>query len=219
MSRAVVSRGRNVGLTQPGQVHCNLRRDAPAAFQVIAFDAGLVHEAQSALDQGLRGGLRTDAVDPWDERAGPLRRLHDLVLAETPDRFALDVATAEALPAFTSFLETNRAPSHGSVFRPSVRRAREFLLLHVAEEVTLDALAEHAGADKVRLCRAFSREVGFLPYAFLTQARIARARVLLQSGLRPADIAQRVGFCDQSEMHRHFIRIVGCTPGAYARMC
>jgi AraC-like DNA-binding protein len=28
-----------------------------------------------------------------------------------------------------------------------------------------------------------------------------------------------VGFCDQSQMHRHFVRIVGCTPGAYARMC
>lgn len=206
-----------LGLTQPGQVHCNLRRDAPAAFQVISFAAGLVEEAQSALDEGLRGALGTDAVDPRDERARPLRRLHDLVLAETSDRFMLDVATAEALAAFTSFLETNRAPSHG--FRPSVRRAREFLLLHVAEEVTLDALAEHARADKFHLCRAFSREIGFPPYAFLTQARIARARVLIQNGLRPSEIAQRVGFCDQSQMHRHFLRIVGCTPGAYARMC
>jgi AraC-like DNA-binding protein len=75
------------------------------------------------------------------------------------------------------------------------------LLEHVEEDVTLDALADHARADKFHLCRAFSREIGFPPYAFLT---LARARILLGRGLRP---------------YRHFVRIVGCTPGAYARMC
>ncbi len=206
-----------LGLTQPGQVHCNVRRDAPGGFQFLSFDAGLVDEAWSALDHGLRGRLRADELDPRDERARPLRQLHDVVLSEATDRFAVDVAIAEALAAFTSFLDTHRAPSVS--FRPSVRRARDFLLDHVAEEVTLDALAEHARADKFHLCRAFSREIGFPPYAFLTQARIARARVLIQRGVRPSEVAPRVGFCDQSQMHRHFVRIVGCTPGAYARMC
>src|SRR5689334_17435556 len=27
-----------LGLAQPGQVHCNLRRDAPGAFQYLSFD-------------------------------------------------------------------------------------------------------------------------------------------------------------------------------------
>jgi AraC-like DNA-binding protein len=206
-----------LGLTQPGQVHCNLRRDAPGAFQLLSFAAELVDEARSALDQSLRGRLATDQVDPSDERARPLRRLHELVLSGTMDRFTLDVAIAEAVAAFTSFLGAKRATS-GSL-RPSVRRAHEFLLDHVAEDVTLDALAEHARADKFHLCRAFSREIGFPPYAFLTQARIARARILLRRGLRPSEIAPLLGFSDQSQMHRHFRRIVGCTPGAYARMC
>jgi AraC-like DNA-binding protein len=206
-----------LGLAQPGQVHCNLRRDAPGAFQFLSFDAELVDEARSALDHGLRGRLAADEVDPRDGRARSFRRLHDMVLSETTDRFALHVAITEAVAVFTSFLGTRRTPNDG--LRSSVRRAREFLLDHVAEEVTLDALAEHARADKFHLCRAFSREIGFPPYAFLTQARIARARVLLRRGLRPSEIAPLVGFCDQSQMHRHFLRIVGCTPGAYARMC
>jgi AraC-like DNA-binding protein len=205
-----------LGLAQPGQMHCNLRREAPGSFQVLSFEAGLVDEARSALDHGLRGRLSTDEIDPRDERAASLRRLHEMVLSETSDRFALDVAITEALTAFTSFLVTKRPSSHG--LRPSVRRAREFLLDHVAEDVTLDAVAEHARADKFHLCRAFSRQFGLPPYAFLTHARIARARVLLQQGFRPADIAALVGFCDQSQMHRHFVRIVGCTPGAYARL-
>ena len=205
-----------LGLTQPGQVHCNVRRDAPGSFQLVSFDAQRIDEARAALDQRGSSLLESDAVDPCDERARPFRRLHELVLSGSTDRFALDVATSEALAAFASFLGGTRAPRSG--LRPSVRRARDFLLDHVAEEVTLDALAEHARADKFHLCRAFSRELGFPPYAFLTQARIARARSLLRRGVRPSDVAQLVGFCDQSQMHRHFVRIVGCTPGAYARM-
>jgi AraC-like DNA-binding protein len=204
-----------LGLTQPGQVHCNLRRDAPGAFQFVSFDAELVDQARSALDHGLRGCLETDEIDPRDERARPLVRLQEMLRSEATDPFALDVAITEAIAAFTSFLGTARAPSHS--LRPSVRRAREFLLDHVAEDVTLDALADHARADKFHLCRAFSQEIGFPPYAFLTQARIARARILLQRGLRASEVASLVGFCDQSQMHRHFLRIVGCTPGAYAR--
>jgi AraC-like DNA-binding protein len=207
----------SLGLTQPGQVHCNVRRDAPGAFQLVSFDARLVGEARSALDDGRSGGLQSDEVDPRDERARPLRRLHEMVHAGVKDRFVLDVAVTEALAAFTSFLDGARAPNAG--LRPSVRRAREFLLDHVAEDVTLDSLAEHARVDKFHLCRAFSRELGFPPYAFLTQARIARARMLLRRGIRASEVAQLVGFCDQSQMHRHFVRIVGCTPGAYARMC
>lgn len=206
-----------LGLAEPGQVHCNLRRDAPGGFQLVSFDAELVDKANAALDQQLRGRLEGDEVDARDERAQAFRRLHDLVFAGTTDRFVLDVAIAEAVAAFTSFLATKRASNDG--LRSSVRRARDFLFEHVAEDVTLDALADHARADKFHLCRAFSKEIGLPPYAFLVQARIARARSLLKRGVRPSAIAPLVGFCDQSQMHRHFVRIVGCTPGAYARRC
>ena len=206
-----------LGLAQPGQVHCNERRDVPGGFQLLSLDDALVDEARCALDQGLRGRLATDEVDMNDDRARPLRRLLQLVLYGTMEPFTLDVAVAEAVAAFTSFLGMPRAPS--SNLRPSVRRAREFLLDHLADDVTLDALADHARADKFHLCRAFSSALGFPPYAFLTQARIARARSLLHRGVRPSDVAPLVGFCDQSQLHRHFVRIVGCTPGAYARRC
>jgi AraC-like DNA-binding protein len=204
-----------LGLTEPGQVHRNVRRESPGSFQLVSFDARLIDEARCALGQRGSALLHSDAVDAHDERALPLRRLHQLLLAGATERFVLDVAITEAISAYTSFLSGARAPS--SALRPSVRRARDFLLAHLAEPVTLDAVAEHARADKFHLCRAFSQALGFPPYAFLTQARIVRARTLLQRGLRPVDVAQQVGFCDQSQMHRHFVRAVGRTPAAYAR--
>ena len=44
--------------------------------------------------------------------------------------------------------------------RPTARRARQFLLEHLEEKVSLDALAEHARTDKLHRCRGFSRELG-----------------------------------------------------------
>jgi len=83
--------------------------------------------------------------------------------------------------------------------------------------VTLDALADHAGTDKFHLCRAFRAEVGLPPHAYLTRLRIMRAKQLLAAGVKPSEVAQRVGLYDQSQLNRHFRHLVGTTPGAYAR--
>jgi AraC-like DNA-binding protein len=204
-----------VNLMQPGQLHRDLRREAPGTLQLVSFDAALVEASRMALDQGLYGRLAAVQIDPRDERIGPLRRLHQLILDGATERFAIDAAIAEAVAAFTSFLGAAPRPT-GTRLQPNVRRAREFLLEHLADRVTLDDLADHARTDKFHLCREFSRVLGLPPYAFLTRARIARACILLRGGVPPSDVAARVGFCDQSQMHRHFVRVVGCTPGTYA---
>jgi transcriptional regulator GlxA family with amidase domain len=127
------------------------------------------------------------------------------------DRLALEVSVAEAIGAL--------APIGGARWehtRP-VRRAIEFLRARLAETVTLDDLAGHAGLDKFHLCRAFRAQVGVSPYAYLTQLRIMRAKELLAAGMKPSDIAPQVGLYDQSHLNRHFRRIVGTTPARYAR--
>ena len=47
--------------------------------------------------------------------------------------------------------------------------------------------------------------------------RSRQARRLLDSGVRPADVAAEVGFTDQAHLNRHFKRIVGVPPAAYQR--
>jgi transcriptional regulator GlxA family with amidase domain len=98
-----------------------------------------------------------------------------------------------------------------------VRLARAFLHDALADKITLDDLAEHAALDKFHPVRAFRSEVGLPPYEYLTHLRVSRARELLRRGVLVAAAAQAVGFCDESQLHRHFRRIVGVAPGAYAR--
>jgi transcriptional regulator GlxA family with amidase domain len=57
--------------------------------------------------------------------------------------------------------------------------------------------------------------MGMPPYAWLAQHRVHRARGLLDSGRKPAEVASMVGFADQAHLTRWFRRVLGVTPAAY----
>lgn len=99
--------------------------------------------------------------------------------------------------------------------RGAVQQILDYLHAHYAQPVTLDDLAVLSYLSPYYLLRLFKTEVGIAPHAYLTQLRVHRAKQLLQSGLAIAEVAQQVGFTDQSHLTRHFKRIVGVPPGQY----
>ncbi|MFJ9622340.1 AraC family ligand binding domain-containing protein [Streptomyces sp. NPDC101181] len=98
-----------------------------------------------------------------------------------------------------------------------VVRARALLEERMAAPPTLEALAAELGTGTFALLRAFKKEYGMPPHTWLTDARVRRARRLLDAGAAPAEAATVVGFTDQPHLNRHFTRIVGVPPGAYRR--
>ena len=196
------SRGAIV-IQQAGDVHRELSRDGFVTYQVIRVSPHHVGELPS--DVRLRSYL-----GDGDARATALHRLHDAVAAGS-DRFALECALAEAIGAMAALGEDRFLHT-----RP-VRRALAMIREQLADALTLDELARHAGLDKFHLCRAFRAQIGMPPHAYLTQLRIMRAKELLAAGAKPHDVATQVGLYDQSQLNRHFRRIVGMTPGQFAR--
>ncbi|WP_267243792.1 AraC family transcriptional regulator [Streptomyces sp. PR69] len=95
--------------------------------------------------------------------------------------------------------------------------ARRLLQERMAEPPSLERLAQELGTSPFALLRAFKAAYGMPPHTWLTNARVRRARRLLDAGTTPADAAVAVGFTDQPHLNRHFTRIVGVTPGAYRR--
>lgn len=192
-----------VMIQQPGDIHRDLRRDGEVTLQLVRFPA-------SAFERVVDPARLHYCLAPGDARGAAFHRLHDAVAAGA-DAFALECAIAEALAALDGLGEARFDHT-----RP-VRRALRMIRERVTETITLDELARHAGLDKYHLCRAFRREVGMPPHAYLTRLRIMHAKELLASGARPKDIAPQVGLYDQSQLNRHFRRIVGMTPGEFAR--
>ncbi|HEY4181517.1 MAG TPA: AraC family transcriptional regulator [Kofleriaceae bacterium] len=191
-----------VVLKQPGDVHHDVSHAGAVTIQVVVLPTSAVAAAA--------GRLRVQPqLAANDERAAAFHRLHDAI-AGTHERLAIDVAVTEAVAAFTA-LDT------ACTYPAAIRRAMELLRTRLAESVSLDELAAEVGLDKFHLCHTFRAQLGLPPYAYLTQLRIQRAKALLAAGVMPRDVAPRVGLYDQSQLNRHFRRIVGVTPGEYQR--
>ena len=151
--------------------------------------------------------------DPW--LAAGLRRMHAALCAET-DPLAAETRLSWLLGELVR--RHAAAPPAAWTSRECygvARRVTARLADQLREPPALAELAAEAGLSRYQLVRSFRAEVGMPPYAWLAQHRVARARVLLERGYRPAEAAIQTGFADQAHLTRWFRRYYGITPGAY----
>ncbi|WP_407703461.1 helix-turn-helix transcriptional regulator [Streptomyces triticirhizae] len=181
------------------------------------YPAADVVDAVAAEVIGLRGSAWFAEPVVHDPVAV---RLVGQVLAAVEERQAL-AADSLLRIAVARLLRTAGGARPQHVVRDAgarlAARAREELLARMTDPPTLDELARALDTGPFALLRAFRTRYGMPPHAWLTDARVRRARELLDVGVRPAEAAVAVGFTDQSHLHRHFHRSVGVTPGAYQR--
>ncbi|MFI8280674.1 helix-turn-helix domain-containing protein [Streptomyces sp. NPDC085929] len=96
-------------------------------------------------------------------------------------------------------------------------RLRDLLDEKFVEGVSLQDASAALHVHPAHLVRVFSREFGMGPHQYLTGRRVDLARKLLLAGMTPRLVAASAGFYDQSHFNRHFKRVLGTSPGRYAR--
>ena len=95
------------------------------------------------------------------------------------------------------------------------QRVCEFIETHMAEKVRLEDLSALAGLSPHHFARAFQQSVGIPPHRYLLKRRLEHVeRMLKDTQLPLAQIAQVAGFSDQSHLARHFRRMTGMAPSA-----
>ncbi|MEU6659086.1 AraC family transcriptional regulator [Streptomyces sp. NPDC046821] len=94
---------------------------------------------------------------------------------------------------------------------------RDLLDEHLLDGIALDEASRVVHAHPSHLVRAFSRTFGIAPHQYVMSHRVDLARRLLLGGRPAGEVASAAGFYDQSHLTRHFKRILGTTPGRYAR--
>jgi len=152
-----------------------------------------------------------------DQLSATLRRLH-LTLETSPSTLERQSRLLETLALLVArYADSSRVEQVVRREQTGVRRVRQYLDTYYGENVSLDDLARLAGLSPFHLSRVFAREVGLPPHTYLTGVRVDHAKRLLLAGHPAATAARETGFVDQSHLTRHFKRIVGVTPGQYAR--
>src|SRR3954463_7546971 len=100
----------------------------------------------------------------------------------------------------------------------ALRRVRGYIDSHIGDRISLDELARQAGVSRFHFARQFRLSTGASPMGYLRRVRIERSKSILQARETTiAEVAARLGFSDQSHFTRIFGRLVGVSPGSFAR--
>ena len=100
------------------------------------------------------------------------------------------------------------------------RRVHDYITAHLDQKITNGALAQIAGLSTAHFCAVFKQTEGVSPHCYVLQYRVRRTQQLLASAeMSLAEIADAVGFSNQSHCIQSFRKIVGVTPGDYRRDC
>ncbi|MBK8023024.1 MAG: helix-turn-helix transcriptional regulator [Chloroflexi bacterium] len=90
---------------------------------------------------------------------------------------------------------------------------------HLAETITLDALARAIHVSVPHFERMFRAAYHRPPYQYVLERRIERAKSLLKdSTLSIYEVARLSGFANQSHFTRHFTRLVNVSPARFASL-
>ncbi|MEM1251392.1 MAG: AraC family transcriptional regulator [Cyanobacteria bacterium P01_H01_bin.21] len=215
---------------------------APAGSVVIT-QPGEMHTGQAVLETGWTYRTLLPAVD-WMEQAAAELKLRSREIPYFSSPVIHDKRLNQQLVSLHRTLETSPSSLeresrflwgltrliHGhSSPRPQVKAAgtenaavqkiQDYLNCYYTYNISLDELANLVGLSPFRLLRAFKKQVGLPPHAYLNYVRVYQAKQLLAAGQSIAEAAIATGFADQSHLHRHFRKMVGVTPGQYVRGC
>jgi AraC-like DNA-binding protein len=195
---------------EPHAVSDPIDRHTLSHYLVIYVDA---QQLRTAVDRPLASPLDT-IVYTDAEVAKRFQRLHR-ALASSHSVLQQDERYRELADA----LLASRGHTN-AIARPARRaliRARDFIAAHAGDRISLEEIAAVADLTPWHFARAFRQQFGVPPHRFQLCMRIDVARRLLAGGMTGTEVAQHLGFADQSHFIRAFKRMTGTTPSKLGR--
>lgn len=178
------------------------------------FQKRVLYLDMSQLEEQLIGRAVDAPVIADPVLRGAIHRLHQ-ALAHPGDEFAGESWLALVGEHLRDHL---RVPATEPVKTSQLaHQLRDLLNACYIAGISLADASAALHAHPAHLVRAFSKEFGIAPHQYLTGRRVDHARRLLLDGLSTNSVAVDTGFYDQSHLNRHFKKIVGISPSAFAR--
>ena len=124
-----------------------------------------------------------------------------------------------ALPAYGTTPEPQGPPSSVTlVLRRRIQQAVDYINNNFHTDVRRTAVAERTGMSLSHFSRMFRKVMGVTYQEYVNCKRIAEAKKLLSTSPRSiTEIAESLGFSDQTGFGRLFKKLTGHTPSAYRR--
>jgi transcriptional regulator GlxA family with amidase domain len=106
--------------------------------------------------------------------------------------------------------------AHQLAERAPLRDLQAWMEEHLAEDLSVGALADRLHLSERQFARVFRRELGTTPGGYVEQLRVERARNILETDAAALEtVASRCGFAGAEVMRRAFQRRLGTSPSEY----
>ena len=107
---------------------------------------------------------------------------------------------------------------NGGLSRRKLEQVINYIHAKSDRDLGLQELANLVQMSPRYFSLLFKQSTGLTPHQYVIRTRVDRAKELLLQGQIPiADIAQNVGFANQSHLNLHFKRLVGVTPKQFSQ--
>ncbi|MBD1840044.1 helix-turn-helix transcriptional regulator [Coleofasciculus sp. FACHB-64] len=206
----------------PPYLHRKLFWDTDAEFLLLRLEPKLftsaLYESVDADDAQVAPQLKI--CDPLIQQIG-LALKTELEIDGLSDRlYAESMANALAVHLLRHYSTRRREIRSYSGRLPShkLQQAIDYIQAHLAEDVSLEAIATELGMSQYYFARLFKQSTGYSPYQYVIKRRIERAQeLMMQEQQSIVNVALQVGFTSQSQFGRHFKRLTGVTPKRFLK--
>lgn len=194
----------------------------------IAYERIIIYISPEFLQKSACQGC--DLLDCFSGKHGHVLRLREqqrkalLSMAAALERelageeYGREILCESALLRLLVFLGRGQHGSDAQMPAPVEPKNDRILTMlrymdaHLAEDLTVDALAEQFYISKYHLMRLFRKETGATIHTYLTLRRLTRARELIEGGMRATEACYRCGFRSYSSFTRAYGKHYGMTP-------
>lgn len=151
------------------------------------------------------------------ETSAILQRLRNLSKSDITDQLLLESKTIELLALQLSQFE-HAIPSRAAVQLKDeelirMQQAREILINHTGQQLSLRALAHRVGTNEYNLKRSFKMAFGNTVYGYLIQYRMEQAKVMLmENDVTVAEISVKMGYKYATHFTSAFKKYFGYLP-------
>jgi AraC-like DNA-binding protein len=157
--------------------------------------------------------LKGDRNSEWERRA---RKAYFETPVVTPDRFQ---AIIHLLNVFAQYLadHASRLAIASSADEPdAVSNAKQFVLSHVEETLTLESVVNHVHVSRFYFCKLFKKATGMTLTEYVSRVRVEKAKKLLvDPSLRISEVVYAAGFGSIPRFNSVFKHYVGMPPTEY----
>ncbi len=189
-----------------------------ASLLSIYLDLNLM--AQVAEDVNLSN---VEIVEQWTARDSFIQNLGSALQTEMNNRSVSELyveSMANLLAVHIlrhySTVQATSNDHHPTLSEHRLQEAINYIYAHIAQNMTLNSIAEVVQMSPGHFSRAFKQATGQSPYQYVLKLRVECAKTLLaRSELSISEISYQLGFSSQSHFTSTFKRFLAVTPKAY----